>query len=183
MIKTLRLTFLACLALCLGACVEPDGEESEAAVPIKLLPVSFAEWQQVLDAQSGHILVIDLWASWCAPCIERFPHMVELHHKYHDRGVRFISLNFDEAGDTESLQWAEAFLQRVMAVFPNYHLDENMMEAFERLDLLALPVVLVHDPEGNVAYRLTGDNPNKQFTEKDVEQAVLALLALNSSIQ
>ena len=165
------------LALLAGACSDSSGEVQEPAASIDLQYVNFAQWEQVLAAQKGNITVIDLWASWCAPCIERFPHMIKLHHTYADRGVQFISLNLDEAGDTESLQWALEFLRGQKAVFPNYHLAENMMEAFERLDILSVPVVLIHDPDGQEAYRLTGDNPNNQFDETDVESAVLTLLA------
>ena len=141
-----------------------------------LQPVSFAQWDTVLQEQHGHITVVDFWASWCSPCIERFPHMVEMHHKYKDRGVRFISLNFDEQGDTESIDWANDFLARIKAVFPNYHMDENMTVAFERLDLLGLPAVRIYDTDGTETQRLSGDNPYKQFTEKDVENALLDLL-------
>ncbi len=102
--------------------------------------------------------------------------MVEMYHKYKDRGVRFISLNFDEQGDTESIDWANDFLKRIKAVFPNYHMDENMTAAFERLDLLGLPAVRIYDTDGTEAQRLSGDNPYKQFTEKDVENALLDLL-------
>ena len=48
-----------------------------------------------------------------------------------------------------------------------------MTDPFERLDLLGLPVVLVYATDGTGANRLSGDNPYKQFTEKDVEIAVL----------
>ena len=102
--------------------------------------------------------------------------MVEMHHKYQDRGVSFISLNLDEQGDKESIVWANNFLGRIKADFPNYHMDENMTAAFERLDLLGLPTVRIYATDGTETHRLTGDNPYKQFTEKDVENAVLSLL-------
>jgi len=102
--------------------------------------------------------------------------MVEMHHKYKDRGVRFISLNLDEKGDQESIDWANDFLARIQAVFPNYHMDENMTDAFERLDLLGLPAVRIYARDGAETHRLSGDNPYQQFTEKDVENAISGLL-------
>jgi thiol-disulfide isomerase/thioredoxin len=169
----------AALGLLLAVCVlAPVGARAQdAASGTGMQPVSFAQWDVVLESHHGAIVVVDYWASWCPPCIERFPHMVEMHHRYHDRGVRFISLNLDEQGDTEALDWCNGFLARVGAEFPNYHLDENMSTAFERLDLLGLPVVRIFAPDGNEAYKLTGDNPYEQFTEKDVENAILELLA------
>jgi thiol-disulfide isomerase/thioredoxin len=154
-----------------------DGQSS-AQSTTRLQATSFAQWDEVLRKQLGHITVVDFWASWCTPCIKRFPHMVKMHHEYKDRGVRFISLNLDESGDKESIDWANDFLARIRAVFPNYHMDENMSEAFERLDLLSLPAVHIYAEDGSETHRLSGDNPYKQFTEKDVEDAVLSLLKL-----
>ena len=80
-------------------------------------------------------------------------------------------------GDEESISWANDFLARIKAVFPNYHMNENMLTAFERLDLLGLPVVRIYASDGSEQYRLSGDDPNRQFSEKDVENAILGLLA------
>jgi thiol-disulfide isomerase/thioredoxin len=170
----------ATLALCLlitGYAHSGQPQDRSGTGVTAMQAVSFDRWDKILEGQRGHVTVVDFWASWCAPCIERFPHMVEMHHEYKDRGVRFISLNLDEQGDTESIEWANEFLARTMAAFPNYHMDENMTEAFERLDLLGLPTVRVYAPDGTETHRLSGDNPYQQFTEKDVEEAVLELLA------
>jgi thiol-disulfide isomerase/thioredoxin len=149
---------------------------SSGQAPTRMQIVSFDQWADALAGQRGNITVVDYWASWCPPCIERFPRMVEMHHEYSPRGVRFISLNLDEKGDRESIEWANEFLAVTGAVFANYHLDENMTQAFERLDLLGLPTVRVYAADGTEAFKLTGDNPYKQFTEKDVENAILDLL-------
>lgn len=166
---------LLVLGMTLTGGVWPD-ETGPGIPPAEMQPVRFAGWDRILQEHKGHITVVDLWASWCSPCIERFPHMVDLYHRYHDQGVRFISLNFDQQGDIESLQWANRFLQRIGAAFPNYHMDENMTAAFDHLDLQGLPVVLIYGVDGAEAYRLTGDDPNHQFHDQDVENAVLALL-------
>ena len=175
----MRLVCSALLAVCLLApgATRAEVEAALAPAPTRMQAVSFDEWDAILESQRGNITVVDFWASWCTPCIERFPHMVEMHHAYHDKGVRFISLNLDEQGDGESLDWCNDFLASTKAVFANYHMDENMSEAFERLDLLSLPAVRIYATDGTEAYRLSGDNPYQQFTEKDVEQAVLELLA------
>jgi hypothetical protein len=56
-------------------------------------------------------------------------------------------------------------------------MNENMMDAFEMLDLLGIPAVFIYDRNGQERIRLTGDNPNKQFTDKNVEEAIVSLLA------
>jgi len=168
------LAAICTVLILLGGAWAAAGEENDPKTSMQA--IQFRDWDILLQAQRGHVTVVDLWASWCAPCIERFPHMVDLYQKYRSRGVHFISLNFDEQGDAESLAWADSFLEHVGAVFPNYHLDENMSEAFERLDLLGLPVVLVYDQNGTENLRLTNDDPNDQFDEEDVERAVQTLL-------
>ncbi len=174
--QILHLVFALCLLVPGTGWAESAGEPATAPATTHMRPVSFTRWDTVLKSQHGNITVVDYWASWCPPCIERFPHMVEMHHKYNGQGVRFISLNLDEQGDTESIEWANEFLAETRAVFANYHLDENMTQAFERLDLLGLPTVRIYAANGNEAFKLTGDNPYKQFTEKDVENAILELL-------
>jgi len=175
----MKLVFNALLTFCLLATcgARAEVEAAMAPAPTRMQAVSFSEWDTILENQRGNITVVDFWASWCTPCIERFPHMVEMHHEYQDKGVRFISLNLDEQGDAESIDWCNDFLATTRAVFANYHMDENMSEAFEELDLLSLPAVRIYATDGAEVYRLSGDNPYKQFTEKDVEQAILQLLA------
>ena len=171
-----RMIFALCLLVPGSIWAESTDDHTTGRTSTDLQPISFIQWDGVLGKQLGHITVVDFWAGWCSPCIKRFPHMVEMHHKYKDRGVCFISINLDEQGDKESIDWANDFLGRIKAVFPNYHMDENMTEAFERLDLLGLPAVRIYATDGTEAHRLSGDNPYQQFTEKDVDNAVQDLL-------
>jgi thiol-disulfide isomerase/thioredoxin len=127
-------------------------------------------------------VVVDLWASWCVSCIERFPEMVELAERYGDRPVRFLTLNLDDPQDAAGIEWSNDFLERIGAEFSNYHLAENLNWSFERLDLLAIPVVLIYDGTGRERFRLTNDDPNNQFDEQDVEEALRSLLGESAAV-
>ena len=140
-------------------------------------PLSYQQWTKQLQTYPPSIVVVDMWAMWCVSCIERFPEMVKLHQQYKDDNVVFISMNLDDREDTESLVAANKFLQSMNAQFEHYRMDENLMVAFEKTNLISIPAVLIFDDQGNEKYRLTGDNPNKQFSEHDIEQAIKALLA------
>lgn len=146
--------------------------------PVTLVPVSFDVWQGKLASYKGDIVVVDNWATWCVPCVERFPHMVELYQKYRSKGVRFISMCLDDRDDPDALRRAEQFLVAQHATFENYRMDEVVPDAFEKLDLLGIPAVFVYDRSGKLRYRLTGDDPNHQFTDADVEGAIEKLLAM-----
>jgi len=167
-------------AMMLTACQESENADTIPATgePVmdRMASVTLSDWPSVRNRYRGKILVADLWASWCISCIERFPAMVELSRRYREQGVQFISLNLDDPTDAEALQWSNEFLQKVNADFPHYHMHENLMRSFEALNLLGIPVVLVFDGEGKERFRLTGDNPNRQFGDKDVEHAIQSLL-------
>lgn len=59
-----------------------------------------------VKALRGHVLLVDIWASWCAPCKAAFPQLDALHREYHARGLDVLAVNVDERRRD-----AEAFLQ------------------------------------------------------------------------
>lgn len=157
-------------ALALAAC-EPK------EIEVSLDPISFADWAAKQEDYKGKVVVADLWATWCQPCIERFPKMVTLNEKYANQGVAFVSINFDDPADGDTLQKAEIFLKDVNAQFDNFYFKESLIDAFEHMQVIGLPTVLIFNQAGEETHRLTGTNPNKQFTEKDIESAIEKLLA------
>ncbi len=182
---------VALLALCLTVAIgcaptpAPSGGPGSATPPesstpdewqARLAPVTFDAWVDELSALKGQIVVVDMWATWCLPCIERFPHMVELANEYRGRGVTFVSLCLDDRDDEAALSLAESFLTEQQATFPNFLMDEVVTRAFEKLGLLGIPAVFIYEPAGDLRYRLTGDDPNNQFTDADVEKAIAELL-------
>jgi len=169
--------FQAGLAALAVACLAgvPPVRAASPAEPMR--PVSLADWGEVLEQQQPAVVVADLWASWCVSCIERFPKMVALTERYQARGVRFITLNFDDPQDVSGIDWANEFLAGLGGSFAHYHMAENLVRSFEALNLMALPVVLIFDGAGQERYRLSNDDPNHQFTEADIEQALDTLLA------
>ncbi|HVR43589.1 MAG TPA: TlpA disulfide reductase family protein [Thermoanaerobaculia bacterium] len=143
---------------------------------VRLVPVTHEQWLLELEALEGRIVVVDNWATWCAPCIERFPAMVELAGQWSPRGVTFVSLSLDGNDGPESIEQVSEFLRTQDARIPNYLMDEVIPDAFEKLGLLGIPAVFIYDASGEMTHRLTGDDPNDQFTEADVEEAIRSLV-------
>ena len=186
--RRLAAALAAVAFIAVGCGSEPESAQTagragipEASKPSRwkatLEPVSFDSWQEELHSLQGQIVVVDMWATWCLPCIERFPHMVELSTEFADQGVEFVSLCLDDRDDADAIELATEFLTEQKATFPNYLMDEVVTHAFEKLDLLGIPAVFIYGPDGVLRYRLTGDDPNNQYTDADVADAIEELLA------
>lgn len=154
---------------------------SSESSSIDLVPMTLDQWYAEIAGFEGKVVVSDMWATWCIPCIERFPHMVGLSHRYADRGVQFISTSLDDPTDDLAIAYAREFLVEQQAEFPNYLINENVTDTFERLDLMTIPAVFIYGRDGELRYRLTADDPNNQFTDQDVEDAIEGLLAEGSA--
>lgn len=62
-----------------------------------------AAFQQILGTQKGKVTLVNLWATWCKPCVHEMPALEKLHQNYQDKGVRIIALSIDELEKVDSL--------------------------------------------------------------------------------
>lgn len=96
-------------------------DDPAAKKPDGKVAIAVADKTEVLDAavkqHKGKVVLIDFWATWCAPCVKKFPHLVELHRKYADKGLVCMSVTLD---DEEDKGKALTFLQDKGATFPNF---------------------------------------------------------------
>ncbi|MBL7134889.1 MAG: TlpA family protein disulfide reductase [Phycisphaerae bacterium] len=51
----------------------------------------------------GKVVVIDFWATWCGPCITYLPHIKKVYREYKDKGVEFVGISLDKAGQKQHL--------------------------------------------------------------------------------
>lgn len=178
------LTAVAFLAGC-GPLRADDGVVSAAETTPPgqaiLTSVTYEQWLEELRDLRGRIVVVDFWATWCVPCLERFPHMVQLAQRYGPQGVTFVSLSLDDRDDQDAIAFAGEFLTEQRATFAHYLMDEIVTEGFEKLDLLTVPAVYIYDSTGELRFELTGDDPNNQFSDQDVERAIRELLSEEAS--
>ena len=156
---------------CLAVCSRTRQQE------VSFEPIRFDQWLQQLRSMKGQVVVLDVWATWCAPCIERFPHMVQLYNRYKSRGVEFVSMSVDDHEDNAAVEEARQFVRRQNATFRNYLMDENIMQAFEKLGVQGIPAVILYDRAGRRRYDLNGNDPNHQATLKDLDDALATLVA------
>jgi len=160
-------------------CCSEEGTKSTSTTPkgktIDLKSVKYKQLGEAIRAHKGKIVVVDLWATWCVPCVKEFPHLVALHRTYAADGVVCISVSLDKKEDAKK---ALAFLQKQKAAFPNYLLDEDPDRAFDLFEMKSIPVAFVFNREGKRVAKFTNDDPDDQFTyETHVVPLVRKLLA------
>jgi thiol-disulfide isomerase/thioredoxin len=105
----------------------------------------------------GKVVVVDLWASWCAPCLKKMPELMELYGKWHDKGLEVIGISFDE--DPEE---AQAVIDRMELPWPSAILppkDTAVGKLWSGRDQITyLPTVLIIDTQGILRFELTGSS-------------------------
>ncbi|MSR53934.1 MAG: TlpA family protein disulfide reductase [Gemmataceae bacterium] len=119
-----------------------------AADEVKIEPVTIDGLLKAVEAHKGKIVVIDVWATFCIPCKEKFPHMVALANKHKKDGVVFISVALD---DPENKDKALEFLKKQKATFQNFLLDDplkNEIKGDDKLYHSIPPVLHVFDRAG-----------------------------------
>lgn len=157
--------------------VGDDAGEAPATGEVKLEKVKFDEFRtKVVANKKAKFTIVDAWATWCGPCKENFPHLVELHRKFAGKGLAVVSLSFDDPAKAKQVAEAEKFLKEKKAEFRNILLDEEDGVGFEKLMINSIPAVFVFDRDGKEVKRFTLDDPDNQFTYAEVEKAVEALL-------
>jgi thiol-disulfide isomerase/thioredoxin len=149
-----------------------------AAGEVSLIPVKFdAYLAKIKDNKKAKLSMVDAWATWCAPCKENFPHVVEMHKKYADKGLAVYSLSLDHPDVPADLAEARKFLKEQKATLTNLLLDEEEGPAFEKLNINAIPAVFIFGPDGAELKRFTMDDTRNQFTYEEVEKYVADYLA------
>lgn len=171
--RTLLGLGLALAGLCLTGPLA--GSKAENADTVKLERLSYDAFKSRLTvpkASNARFTLVDAWSTTCGPCMENFPHLVEMHQKYGAKGLRVVSLSLDDNSDDKAIATAEKFLRDKKATFLNVLLDEEFGVGFDKLDINAIPAVFLFGPDGKEIKRFTLDDPNHQFTYADVEKEV-----------
>jgi thiol-disulfide isomerase/thioredoxin len=165
-----RVCFVATALFAAGFTATPSISQDKAAVTLRT--AKYSGLAEAVAQNRGKVVVVDLWAFFCQPCKEGFPHLVRLHQKYADKGLAVISVSVDSSQDRAK---AEQFLRKNNAAFTNLWLDEPPEVWTDRLRTNAIPCLFVFDRRGRWA-QFKGDN-GKGIDHDDVEQLVLRMLA------
>ena len=76
--------------------------------------IGYNEEKISLSSFKGKTVILEFWASWCAPCIQSIPHLKTLYHKYKDKGLVVIGVSID----SNKNNWATAIKKYLLDIWP-----------------------------------------------------------------
>jgi peroxiredoxin len=128
------------------------------AEPVELKPIDHDEVARLVANDTKKLRVVNLWATWCGPCVAEMPELVTINRMYRNRDFELITISLDEP-DKQSQALETLTKNRVSCT--NYLLKTDNRDAFaEILDKQwpgPIPYTLVIAPGGKVLYRKTGE--------------------------
>jgi len=153
---------LAVLAALTG-CGEPAAQPGPPSAPDFDLPL-LRGGRVSLDSLSGHIAVVDFWATWCAPCVKQIPVLNAIEREFGDR-VAVLGIATDAAG----AKVVDPFVRENGIA---YRVPLGNMELARRYGAPGLPTLAVISPDGRIARLHVGN-----ITYPHLAQTIEALLA------
>ncbi|MEY1554024.1 TlpA disulfide reductase family protein [Yoonia sp. R2331] len=108
--------------------------------------------EMTLAAYQGKYVVLNFWATWCAPCRKEMPHLEALQTELGGETLEVVTV----ATGRNPRPGIDAFFDEIGVENLPKHTDERQNLA-RSLGVLGLPVTLILDPDGNEVARLQGD--------------------------
>jgi cytochrome c-type biogenesis protein len=136
-----------------SACV--SGENSQTEMPPQPAPdltlVSLQGDTVSLAAERGNVVLLNIWATWCAPCREEMPLLQKLHARHRDAGLRVVGVSIDARGEDERIQ---RFLRDFSVSFPVW-LDPDERASF-LFRAIGVPATYLIDRKGEIVWKHLG---------------------------
>ena len=139
--RAIALILLLALAPCVAAAAPVKLKAGDAApqfVRTDLLGKPFD-----LKAQRGKVVLIDFWASWCAPCMEEIPHLSQLQKQYGARGLRIVGIAMDDSAAV-----TRATMQKTAFTYPVVPGDAKFGSLYG--GVLGLPLQMLVGRDGRI---------------------------------
>jgi len=98
-----------------------------------------------LGALQGKYVLVDFWATWCAPCIAELPRLQEAYRKYHAAGFEIIAVSLDETRSA-----VVDFVKVRKLPWPQVHNATAGADLVEAFGVSSIPAAYLIDPEGKI---------------------------------
>lgn len=129
-----------------------------ALEPVTVAPLGIKEAKSLrANKDSGKFRLVNFWATWCGPCVNEFPELIQMHRQYRGREFELVTVAAQFPDEEKQVL---TFLKKQQASNTNYLFGDNdkyaLMEAFDKKWEGGLPFSMLLDPKGKVLYQKQG---------------------------
>ncbi len=136
-------------------------------------PINEQGLRQLIHERAGRILLINVWATWCKPCVEEFPELIKLQQTYRDSVVDIIAISVDYPDEVASK--ILPFLDSLGVSFTVFVADipkpEDVIKTLNPAWSGAVPATFIFDRHGRRRAFLLGEKSYEIF-KREVERAL-----------
>lgn len=153
-----------------GAAAPAARPQATAAVTIR--GVTDQDYRDlVLAPRKGKVVLVTFWASYCAPCLEELPGLLEMKKKLAARGVEILFVNVDPPGDGEQIQ--KVARSRRFPPFETLQVTNDdpqpFIDAVDKQWAGEVPYAVVYGRDGTLQKALSGEQKLADF-EKAIDE-------------
>lgn len=164
--KRLSIKFcLVALLLLIGQGCTDERFQQQRAADFEL-PGLLNDEQYTLSQFRGKVVYLTLWASWCGPCRQEMPFLVELHQQYADQGFEVLAVN-EDIEPANGIEFITPF------AVPFIVASDTEGVVLEKYNVEGMPTHFIIDREGYVRYAHMGF---KNEQRQGITQQVIGLL-------
>ncbi len=103
-----------------------------------------------LSDHRGEVVLLNFWATWCPPCREETPELVNLYKKYKNKGVEFLGISVDKQGKSV----VKPFVEKYDILYPITIDDGHIMKKYG--PVTGYPTTYIIGPKGDLRYFAAG---------------------------
>jgi thiol-disulfide isomerase/thioredoxin len=117
-------------------------------------PVRF----QDLDAD---YVLIDFWGTWCGPCLQSIPHLVQLQNRYDPKRVRVLGVAYEQTDPADAARSVQGVMRKLAMNYPVLlgNTEEGPCPLQEAFHVQAYPTMVLVDRHGRILWRESGSTP------------------------
>jgi peroxiredoxin len=141
------------------------------AEEVSLKPIDEPGVAELVRNRGDKFLLVNLWATWCAPCVVELSEFVTMNRMYRGRNFQLVTLNLDDVQEKDAVL---KVLRERHVSSTNYIVDiedrDRFAEVFDKEWPGPLPHTILIAPGGKVVYRATGETDPLEIKRAIVEQ-------------